>query len=139
MGFIKEFKTFAMKGNVMDMAVGVIIGTAFGKIVSSLVDNLFTPIIAALTSGKKFEDSFKIPLTGGEEPATIKIGALLQSTIDFFIIALCIFILVKVANRARLLFEREEGPPEETAQAPVVEKISEEIELLREIRDSLKK
>lgn len=130
-GFINEFKAFAMRGNVMDLAVGVIIGGAFGKIVSSLVDNIFTPIIAAVTSGKSFDDSFKIPLGTGPEPATIQLGAFLQSTIDFFIVAFCVFLMVKVINKARETLDIEA----ETA----AKKVPEDVQLLREIRDALKK
>lgn len=120
-----------MKGNVMDMAVGVVIGGAFGKIVSSLVDNVITPIVASVSSGKKFDESFMIPLGEGEEAATIKLGALLQTTIDFIIIAFCIFLMVKAVNKARHAIE---GEPE-----PEVKEDPEDIQLLREIRDSLKK
>ncbi len=131
-GFINEFKAFAMRGNVIDLAVGVIIGGAFGKIVSSLVDNVFSPIIAAVTSGKQFQDSFKIPLSAGAEAATINVGAFLQSTIDFVIIAFCVFIIVKMVNRAVDILDGDEP-------ATKAKKVPEDIQLLREIRDALKK
>ncbi len=132
-GFIKEFKAFAMRGNVMDLAVGVIIGGAFGKIVSSLVDNIFTPVIGALTSGKTFENSFQIPLGGaGDEGAAIKLGAFFQSTMDFLIIAFCVFLMVKMINKAQSTLEGEPEPEEGPPQ------VAEDIKLLREIRDALK-
>ena len=127
MGMMKEFKDFAMKGNVMDMAVGIIIGGAFGKIVSSLVDNVLMPIVGTVMGGTDFSS---LSITVGD--AVIKYGSFLQSVIDFVIIAFCIFIMVKMLNKARTALE---GPEEEAAP----EKTPEDIELLREIRDSLKK
>ena len=127
MGMMKEFKDFAMKGNVMDMAVGIIIGGAFGKIVSSLVNNVLMPIVGTIMGGTDFDG---LSITVGD--AVIKYGAFLQSIIDFVIIAFCIFIMVKMVNKARTAIE---GPEEEAAPA----KTPEDIELLREIRDSLKK
>ena len=130
MGFLKEFKTFAMKGNVMDMAVGVIIGGAFGKIVSSLVDDVLMPVIGMLTGGIDFKD---LALTVGD--ANIKYGNFLQNVIDFLIIAFSIFIMIKAINR--LIHKREEetkAPPAPPAPpAP-----SKEEQLLSEIRDILK-
>lgn len=130
-GFINEFKTFALRGNVMDLAVGVIIGGAFGKIVSSLVDHVFTPIIAAVTSGKQFQDSFQIPLGTGDEAATIQLGAFLQTTIDFLLIAFCVFVMVKLINKAQDALDGDD-PPE-----TVPKKVPEDVQLLREIRDAL--
>ncbi len=134
MGMVKEFKEFAMKGNVMDMAVGVIIGGAFGKIVTALVDNVIMPIVGVFTGGKKFDESLVFALGEGDDAAEVKLGAFLQAALDFVIIAFCIFIMVKMVNKARLAIE---GPEEEGEPEP--EKTPEDIELLREIRDSLKK
>ena len=98
MGFIKEFKEFAMRGNVMDMAVGVIIGGAFGKIVSSLVDDVLMPVVGMLTGGINVKDwKYQVmipnPVEGGEPlgGATLAYGQFLQNVIDFIIIAFCIF------------------------------------------------
>ena len=126
MGFIKEFKEFAMKGNVMDMAVGVIIGGAFGKIVSSLVDDVLMPIIGTLTGGVNFTD---LAITVGE--ANIKYGTFIQNVIDFLIIALCIVLMIKGMNK--LNRKKEEEPAPEEPKGPTQE------ELLAEIRDLLKK
>ena len=126
MGFFKEFKEFAVKGNVMDMAVGVIIGGAFGKIVSSLVDDVLMPIIGTLTGGVNFTD---LAITVGE--ANIKYGTFIQNVIDFLIIALCIFLMIKGMNK--LNRKKEEEPAPEEPKGPTQE------ELLAEIRDLLKK
>ena len=127
MGFLKEFKTFAMKGNVMDMAVGVIIGGAFGKIVSSLVDDVLMPVIGMLTGGIDFKD---LALTVGD--ANIKYGNFLQNVIDFLIIAFSIFIMIKAINR--LIHTRDEA----TQAPPAPPAPSKEEQLLSEIRDILK-
>ena len=139
MGFVKEFKEFAMKGNVMDMAVGVIIGGAFGKIVSSLVDDVLMPIIGKLTGGVSFVDLF-CTLGDGEYKtlaeakeagaAVLAYGQFIQNIIDFLIIAFCIFLMIKAMNKLK----REEPKPEEPAApaGPTQE------ELLTEIRDLLK-
>ena len=115
-----------MKGNVMDMAVGVIIGGAFGKIVSSLVDDVLMPIIGTLTGGVNFTD---LAITVGE--ANIKYGTFIQNVIDFLIIALCIFLMIKGMNK--LNRKKEEEPAPEEPKGPTQE------ELLAEIRDLLKK
>ncbi len=123
--FFKEFKDFAMRGNVMDMAVGVIIGGAFGKIVSSLVDDIFMPIIGVLTGGIDFSNlSIKV------EDANVKYGMFLQNVIDFLIIAFCIFLMIKTINK---LSAKKEAEPEAPAEPSTTEK------LLAEIRDELKK
>lgn len=122
--FIQEFKQFAMKGNVMDMAVGVIIGGAFGKIVSSLVDDVLMPVIGVITGGVDFSDlSIKI----GD--ATVKYGMFIQNIIDFIIIAFCIFLMIKGMNK--LSKKKEEAPA--APPAPSKEEV-----LLGEIRDILK-
>ena len=124
MSFVKEFKDFAVKGNVMDMAVGVIIGGAFGKNVSSLVNDIIMPLIGILTGGIDFKD---ISIQVGS--ATVKYGLFLQNVIDFFIIAICIFIMIKAMNS--LSKKKEEKPA-----APAGP--TEEQKLLGEIRDLLK-
>ena len=162
MGFIKEFKEFAMKGNVMDMAVGVIVGGAFGKIVTSLVDDVLMPVIGLFTGNIDFSSlEYKIkPVTeivedaastvgaeGAVESVTnaasnaaaaagvateatgavIKYGLFIQNVIDFLIIALCIFLMIKFMNKLRAPKEEPEAPAGPTQE-----------ELLGEIRDLLK-
>lgn len=136
--FIQEFKDFAVKGNAVDMAVGVIIGGAFGKIVSSIVDDIIMPPIGWLIGGVNFSDlKITLPKTvveGMELPAaTIGYGNFIQTLIDFIIIAFCVFMLVKGINRmARKKNEEPAAPP--APPAP-----SAEEKLLAEIRDLLKK
>ena len=101
--FIKEFKEFAMRGNVMDMAVGVVIGGAFGAIITALVDNIITPIIGSLMGGVNFS---KLAITVGK--ANICYGAFIQAIIDFLIVAFCIFCLLKAMNKAADLKKKEE-------------------------------
>jgi large conductance mechanosensitive channel protein len=135
MGFVKEFKEFAMRGNVMDMAVGVVIGGAFGKIVSSLVADVFMPILSVLTGGVNFTDwkfvlkSIEVEGIGATPAVTINYGNFLQVTFDFLIVAFAIFLVIKAINRFKKKVEEEPAP----ATTP------EDIELLREIRDLLKK
>lgn len=127
--FIQEFKAFAMKGNVIDLAVAVVIGAAFGKIVSSLVANIITPLIGLLMGGVDFSGwSYKI------KDAEVTYGVFIQSVIDFVIVALVIFIVVKAINKAQKALDGEEETVEEKPAEP-----SEEVKLLREIRDSLRK
>ena len=134
--FLQDFKDFAMKGNVVDMAVGVIIGGAFGKIVSSLVSDVIMPPIGWLIGGVDFKD-LKIALPAnplapeGAEPVSIGYGAFLQNVLDFLIIAFCIFLIVK--GITALTKKKKE---EEKAAAPA--EPSEDIKLLTEIRDLLK-
>lgn len=133
MGFIQEFKEFAMKGNVIDMAVGVVIGGAFGKIVTSLVSDIMMPVLGLLTGGMNFTD-LKIVLKEavGQTPAvTINYGSFIQVTVDFIIIAFCIFYAIKAINKLK----KPAPAPEPAAPAEP----SEEIKLLTEIRDLLKK
>ena len=137
MGFIKEFKEFAMKGNVMDMAVGVIIGGAFGKIVSSLVSDIIMPLIGVLTGGISFTDLF-INLGEGEfktlaeaqeaGAAVFAYGQFIQNIIYFIIIAFCIFLMIKAMNKLK-----KEKPAEPEAPAGPTQE-----ELLAVIRDLLK-
>ena len=127
MSFIKEFREFAMRGNVVDMAVGVIIGGAFGKIVSSLVADIAMPVLGILTGGVDFKD-LKITLAEavGETPAvTLNYGAFVQNVFDFIIIAFVIFMMIKGINKVKKPVEKVKGPSQE--------------ELLTEIRDLLKK
>lgn len=128
MSFIKEFREFAMRGNVVDMAVGVIIGGAFGKIVSSLVADVFMPVLGILTGGVDFKD-LKITLADavGETPAvTLNYGVFIQNVFDFIIIAFAIFMMIKELNKLK--------KPEEK-----VKELTGEEKLLTEIRDLLKK
>ena len=140
MGFLKEFKEFAVKGNVMDMAVGVIIGGAFGKIVTSVVNDIIMPPIGLLVGGVDFSD-MKLTMkkavldAAGEvvSPAvTWNYGAFIQQVVDFTILAFCVFILVKLINS---LNKKKEAPA--PAPAPEPQPSKEEV-LLTEIRDLLK-
>lgn len=121
---LQEFKAFAIKGNVIDLAVAVVIGAAFGKIVSSLVDNLITPLVGMFMGGVDFTG---LSYTVGE--AVFGYGAFIQSVIDFTIVAFVIFMVIKAINKAKGPEETEEPAP----QGPT------EIELLMEIRDNLKR
>lgn len=98
--FIQEFKEFAFKGNVVDMAVGVMIGSAFSSIVTSIVNDLITPIIARLTGSVNFS-SIVIKLAEGEEAPAIAVGNFIQTVINFFIVAVCIFCMVKFINKLK--------------------------------------
>ena len=112
--FMKEFKEFAMRGNVMDMAIGVIIGGAFGAIISSLVEHIITPIIGAICGGKNFADlSIKI----GE--AAIGYGAFIQAVIDFLIVAFVLFLMLKAMNKAMAAAKPAEEPAEEAPTTKV--------------------
>ena len=141
MGFIKEFKEFAMKGNVMDMAVGVIIGGAFGKIVTSLVNDVLMPVISLATGGIDFTNLF-VNLSDDKSYATLAAaqeagasvfayGQFVQNIIDFLIVAFCIFMMLKGINK--LNRKKEEPTASEEPKGPTQE------ELLAEIRDLLKK
>ena len=132
MGFLREFKEFALKGNVMDMAVGVIIGGAFGKIVSSLVNDILMPPIGALLGNTDFTQLkivLKKAVEEGGEPVTWNYGNFIQQCVDFAILAFCIFMMVKMMNR---IVKKKEAAP---APAPAPSK--EEL-LLTVIRDLLK-
>src|SRR5690606_8047284 len=133
MGMASEFKAFIMRGNVIDLAVGVVIGAAFGKITSALVDKVIMPPIGMLIGGVDFSNlaiTLKQGSADGEVPAVlIEYGAFLQTLIDFLIIGFAIFMLVKVVNR---IYRREAAKPE-APPAP-----SPEVQLLTEIRDALK-
>ncbi|PKP48669.1 MAG: large conductance mechanosensitive channel protein MscL [Bacteroidetes bacterium HGW-Bacteroidetes-1] len=140
MGFVSEFKTFAMRGNVMDMAIGIIIGGAFGKIVASFVNDVIMPPIGLLVGGADFSDlkiTMKEAVMNGAEivtPAvTINYGSFVNALIDFIIIAFAIFMMIKAMNRMKK--KQEEVP----APAPAPPAPSNEEKLLTEIRDLLKK
>ncbi len=128
MGLLKEFREFAVKGNVVDMAIGVIIGVAFGKIVSSIVADVIMPPIGLLLGGMDFA-SLAIVLKEGPEPVLMKYGIFINTLIDFIIIAFVLFLAVKGINK----FKKKE----EEAPAAAPEPSSEE-KLLTEIRDILK-
>jgi len=138
MSFVKEFKEFAMRGNVIDLAVGVIIGGAFGKIVDSLVKDIVMPIVGRIVGGVDFRHLY-LNLGSGTfdtmEAAEkagaplVKYGAFINTAIDFMIIALAIFVAIKAINKLK----RSEPPP---PAAPAPE--PDEVKLLREIRDTLK-
>ncbi|PID45571.1 MAG: large conductance mechanosensitive channel protein MscL [Proteobacteria bacterium] len=131
MGMISEFKEFAMKGNLIDMAAGIIIGAATGKVVSSLVSDVIMPPIGVLMGGVDFTDlAYTIQEAAGDAPAVvIKYGAFVQTVIDFFIVAFAIFMVIKLMNKA----QRKKEEPEPEPAGPSQE------ELLTEIRDLLKK
>lgn len=126
---IKEFKEFISKGNVVDLAVGVIIGGAFGKIVSSLVNDILMPIIGVLIGGVDFSNlSIKI----GE--AKITYGMFIQNVIDFLIIAFCVFIFVKVINKLSSIANKQDKNEEKEKE----EIVETELSVLKEIREELK-
>lgn len=130
MEFVNEFKKFIMRGNVFDMAVGVIIGGAFGKIVTSLVNDVIMPVIGIIT-GKIDISSLQLEIKSsivGAEPVIVKYGEFLQNVLNFLIVAFCIFLMIKAM--AKLIKKQEEEKP---APAPSKEEI-----LLTEIRDLLK-
>jgi large conductance mechanosensitive channel len=125
MSFFSEFKAFAMKGNVIDLAVGIVIGAAFGKIVSSLVDAILMPIVGILIGGFDFKS---LAITVGS--AEIKYGLFIQSSVEFIIIAFALFIVIKAINR----MNKKEEPA-----APAEPVLSTQEKLLIEIRDELKR
>lgn len=143
MSILSEFKEFAVKGNVMDLAVGVIIGAAFGKIVSSLVDDIIMPIVSTIFGGLDFSNYF-IPLAGQTETvladakaagAVLAYGNFVTILLNFIILAFIIFMMVKQMNRLRRMADKPAEPAAPAAPAPT----PEDVVLLREIRDSLRK
>ena len=137
--FLTEFKEFAMKGNVVDMAVGVIIGAAFVKIVTSIVNDIIMHVVGVLTGGTNFSDYkwvIKPEVSGGEEiipEVAVTWGAFVQTVVDFLIIAFCIFMAIKFINKLR-----KPAPEPETAK-PVAPAPPTQEELLTEIRDLLRR
>lgn len=141
MSLLKEFKEFAVKGNVIDLAVAVVIGAAFGKIVSSLVNDIIMPLVGLLTGGINFSDK-KIVLSAAQVNAAGKIlrpenaltyGVFIQAIIDFLIIAFCIFLVIKGINHMQKKKQESPAAPPAPAEPPPSER------LLTEIRDLLKK
>ncbi|WP_366145423.1 large-conductance mechanosensitive channel protein MscL [Duncaniella sp.] len=139
MSLIKEFKEFAMRGNVIDMAVGVVIGAAFGKIISSLVDDIIMPLVGVATGGMNFTD-YKFVIQQAvidgttqeviKPEVTLNWGTWIQTIVDFLIVAFCIFIAIKAINQLK---RKEAEPAPEAAPEPTKEEV-----LLTEIRDLLK-
>lgn len=131
MSILKEFREFAVKGNVIDMAVGVIIGAAFGKITASLVSDVFMPPLGMLTSGIDFKDlAFELqPAIDGRPAVIIKYGIFVQTIIDFILVAIAVFGLIKLVNRLKRDQEKAPAPPTEPPRQEV---------LLVEIRDALR-
>jgi len=131
--FLQEFKEFALKGNVMDMTIGVIIGAAFGSIVSALTDNFINPLIALITGGAEKDENGVMQLVGGKftvNGVDFNYGAFLSAVLNFLIIALILFCLIKAVNKAMAVGKKKEE--EKPAEPP-----KEEV-LLTEIRDLLK-
>lgn len=139
MSMLKEFREFALKGNVVDLAVGVVIGAAFGTIVSSLVDDMIMPLVGAVTGGLDFSNYF-LPLSGAvtattldaarEQGAVFAYGKFLTAVLKFVIVAWVLFMVIKAMNTMK---RKEEAKPPEVAETPA------DIALLTEIRDLLKK
>ena len=139
MSILKEFREFALKGNVVDLAVGVIIGAAFGTIVSSLVDDLIMPLIGAVTGGLDFSNYF-VPLSGAvtattldaarEQGAVFAYGKFITAVLKFVIVAWVLFLVIQGMNKMK---RKEEAKPPEVAETPA------DVALLTEIRDLLKK
>lgn len=130
-GFFNEFKKFIARGNVMDLAVGVIVGTAFTSIVTSLSNNILLPLIGVVIGGFNFKE-LSVKFTAWGNPVELNYGLFIQSTVDFLITAFCVFVIVKILNN---LFAKKEEKKEEE-KTPVK---SDEVKLLEEIRDLLKK
>jgi large conductance mechanosensitive channel len=130
MAMLAEFKKFAMRGNVVDMAVGLVIGAAFGQIVTSLVEKIISPVMGYMTGGIDFKEKsaeLAKPLIAGAPPLVIGWGAFVQAIINFLIVAFALFMVIKAMNS---MIKKEEAAP-----APP----TEEVLLLRQIRDSLQK
>jgi large conductance mechanosensitive channel len=133
MGIVKEFKEFALRGNVIDMAVGIIIGAAFGKIVSSLVSDVMMPPLGLAMGGVDFSDKvLTLKEAAGDKPAVmLKYGVFINEVINFLIVAIAVFLLIKAINTARKRFEKQQ---EAAPAGPTVDQ-----KLLMEIRDELKR
>ena len=137
--FLNEFKEFAMRGNVLDMAIGVVIGSAFSKITTSLVHDVFMPLIGLLIGGidlGQLNLTLKAAVMDGDtvvkEPVTLGLGTFLSTVIDFILVAFVIFLVVKAINKLHALGKKDEEPEPEESETPTAE------ELLTEIRDLLK-
>ena len=137
--FLNEFKEFAMRGNVLDMAIGVAIGSAFGKITTSLVNDVFMPLIGLLIGGidlGQLNLTLKAAVMDGDTvvkgPVTLGLGTFLSTIIDFILVAFVIFLVVKAINKLHALGKKDEEPEPEKPETPTAE------ELLTEIRDLLK-
>ncbi|GAA0863143.1 large-conductance mechanosensitive channel protein MscL [Paraclostridium tenue] len=133
--FIEEFKEFAVKGNVIDLAVGVVIGGAFSKIVTSLVNDIIMPVVGILTGGINFSE-YKITLKEaiGNLPAvTLNLGNFIQTAVNFLIISFCIFLFIKLINKMKISNNKVEDSSSKEKSS------SEEVLLLRDIKDLLKK
>jgi large conductance mechanosensitive channel len=135
MGMFQEFKKFALRGNVIDMAVGIIIGAAFGTVVKSLVDDIIMPPVGMVTSGVDFRNlSFELEKATPEKPAVlINYGSFINNVITFVIVAWAVFLLVKAVNLAETRLRLGKEPAADTPPPP------ENIVLLREIRDELRR
>ena len=132
--FIEEFKEFIARGNVMDLAVGVIVGNAFSKIVTSLPDNVLMPIVGVVVGGFDFTN-LAISINVWGRTVDLKYGMFIQNTVDFLITAFCIFLIVKIINK---LFHKNKDKDQKTEEKPKEVKKSDETILLEEIRDLLK-
>lgn len=134
-GFIREFKEFSMKGNVIDLAVGVIIGGAFNKIVSSIVNDIIMPVIGIFLGGVNFETLSYVlkPAMNGKEAVVLKYGSFIQNIVDFLIIAFSVFIFVKGINKINL-----KNKEKNVSVSSETSKPTREEELLTEIRDTLR-
>ena len=129
--FLKEFKDFAIKGNVIDLAVGVMIGAAFGKIVSSLVDDIIMPLLSVLLGNVNFTNLKVLLVENGEKSIYLNYGAFIQNVFNFLIIALCIFTIISMLNKLKKEKQEEVAPVEAPA-------ISDETKALQEIIEILK-
>ncbi len=137
--WFKEFKEFAIKGNVIDMAIGVIIGGAFGKIVTSLVKDVVMPAFSLLTGGGQDLAALTYPANPAEDAPAIKYGAFCQTVLDFFIIALSIFFTIRIICAIKARFRKQKEEEQKAAEPEAPAPTPEEILLLREIRDALRK
>ncbi len=135
-GFVAEFRKFIAKGNVLDMAVGVIIGSAFNAIINSLVNDILSPVIGLITGGLDFTNMSLtlVQATEGRDAVILSFGSFLNACVQFLLVALTLFIIVRTANRMKDLRLKKEA--EEKAQAPAPK--AADIVLLEEIRDLLK-
>lgn len=141
MGFLKDFKAFAMKGNVIDMAVGVVIGSAFGKIVTSIVNDVIMPVFGVLTAGVQFTDLKWVlsqqvtdEVTGEVLKAEVALtyGNLIQNVVDFLLIAFSIFVVIRIVTKATEKLKKKEAEAPEKPQAPTTDELLTDIKGLLE-------